>query len=325
MQMNKFSWMQWVFNFREKVRQFADQHNMILRIMGKFLWSLLMIMTVNSLFGYADILKRVPIAIGASIICMFIPFSCSIIVLGVICALQLAYVSVDVMLVFVIGLLLFYFIYNRVFREYGYIMVLTLMLLPTPLSGAVPIFVGMFSGGLGIPPMLMGIFTYFFASGVKQGNIEIAKNLDSQQLYQLVLDSMLQNHKLILFLLCFTITALIAGRLYRMKMNYAWHIAIIVSGAINTVIYLYGCFLMEVQSPIATSILAFLLSTVILEVIQFFRCIVDYSQEENLEFEDDDYYYYVKAIPKIKVAKKDKKIKHISIRKGWSTRKEKKG
>lgn len=34
-------------------------------------------------------------------------------------------------------------------------------------------------------------------------------------------------------------------------------------------------------------------------VIQFFRCIIDYGSAEYIEFEDDEYYYYVKAVPKV--------------------------
>ena len=49
-----------------------------------------------------------------------------------------------------------------------------------------------------------------------------------------------------------------------------------------------------------------------LEVI-FFS--VDYSRTENVQFEDDEYYYYVKAVPKINVAGEDVKVKQINARK----------
>ena len=41
---------------------------------------------------------------------------------------------------------------------------------------------------------------------------------------------------------------------------------------------------------------------------------VDYSATEYTQFEDDDYYYYVKAIPKIKVTATDVKVKHINVK-----------
>ena len=41
---------------------------------------------------------------------------------------------------------------------------------------------------------------------------------------------------------------------------------------------------------------------------------VDYSRSENLQFEDDEYYYYVKAIPKMNVSTQEKTIKRINER-----------
>ena len=46
-----------------------------------------------------------------------------------------------------------------------------------------------------------------------------------------------------------------------------------------------------------------------LEVI-FFS--VDYSRTENVQFEDDEYYYYVKAIPKNTVSKAKHTVKKIT-------------
>ena len=43
--------------------------------------------------------------------------------------------------------------------------------------------------------------------------------------------------------------------------------------------------------------------------LQFFLHSVDYTKAEKVQFEDDDYYYYVKAVPKIKVNLPKKKVR----------------
>ena len=53
-------------------------------------------------------------------------------------------------------------------------------------------------------------------------------------------------------------------------------------------------------------------SAAIAFVLQFFFFNLDYSRIERLQFEDDDYYYYVKAIPKSLVTEKDMKIKRFN-------------
>ena len=37
-----------------------------------------------------------------------------------------------------------------------------------------------------------------------------------------------------------------------------------------------------------------------------------YSRTENVQFEDDEYYYYVKAVPKVVVQMPEKQVKHIT-------------
>ena len=50
-------------------------------------------------------------------------------------------------------------------------------------------------------------------------------------------------------------------------------------------------------------------------IYQFFVFAVDYSRTEYTQFEDDDYYYYVKAVPKIAVSAPDVKVRRINARK----------
>lgn len=47
-------------------------------------------------------------------------------------------------------------------------------------------------------------------------------------------------------------------------------------------------------------------------LLQFMKCAVDYSRKEYVQFEDDDYYYYVKAIPKISVSGAEKNVVKVN-------------
>ena len=38
---------------------------------------------------------------------------------------------------------------------------------------------------------------------------------------------------------------------------------------------------------------------------------LDYRRTENVRFEDDEYFYYVKAVPKIKVTEKNRNVTNI--------------
>jgi hypothetical protein len=46
-------------------------------------------------------------------------------------------------------------------------------------------------------------------------------------------------------------------------------------------------------------------SFLLAQVVRFFIFNMDYLRVENVQFEDDDYYYYVKAVPKVMVFSSD--------------------
>ena len=49
-------------------------------------------------------------------------------------------------------------------------------------------------------------------------------------------------------------------------------------------------------------------------MLELFFFTVDYARSENLQFEDDEYYYYVKAIPKVSISTPEKTVKRINER-----------
>ena len=54
-------------------------------------------------------------------------------------------------------------------------------------------------------------------------------------------------------------------------------------------------------------------------VLTFFFFNLDYTRIESLQFEDDDYYYYVKAVPKVSVKTPKRTVKTISHGRGYET------
>ena len=69
---------------------------------------------------------------------------------------------------------------------------------------------------------------------------------------------------------------------------------------------------MGLQFSIPGIILGSILAVVVGIVLQFFVFHLDYEKTENLQFEDDDYYYYVKAVPKVSVEPPKRTVKRIN-------------
>ena len=78
---------------------------------------------------------------------------------------------------------------------------------------------------------------------------------------------------------------------------------------------------MEVRISVIGLVLGTAVSLLIAMIVEFFVFSVDYSRTEYAQFEDDEYYYYVKAVPKMSISIPDKKVKKINTRRSRSSRK----
>ena len=96
--------------------------------------------------------------------------------------------------------------------------------------------------------------------------------------------------------------------------DHAWRISIITGGVAYVFIMLVGSFGMNLNATVAmVPLLICTIAAVLLAlVLEFFAFGGDYSRAERLEYEDDEYFYYVKAVPKASVATSERSIKKIN-------------
>lgn len=100
----------------------------------------------------------------------------------------------------------------------------------------------------------------------------------------------------------------------RFFLIHAWRISIITGGVAYVFIMLVGSFGMNLNATVAmVPLLICTIAAVLLAlVLEFFAFGGDYSRAERLEYEDDEYFYYVKAVPKASVATSERSIKKIN-------------
>ena len=98
----------------------------------------------------------------------------------------------------------------------------------------------------------------------------------------------------------------------KLEFDYSFEIAAL----IGVVVSIFGHVLLnsrhELPLGVAATVLYHILSGILVIVIYFFMRVLDYTAVEHVQFEDDDYYYYVKAVPKLSVTELNKNVKHIN-------------
>ena len=110
----------------------------------------------------------------------------------------------------------------------------------------------------------------------------------------------------------FAITVVLVYIIRRMSVDYAWTIAMAAGAVVNIMVLLVGDLMFDTNVGLLGVIVGTIVSLLFVVVLQFFVFNVDYSRTEKVQFEDDEYYYYVKAVPKVTVARPEKKVKQIN-------------
>ena len=77
-------------------------------------------------------------------------------------------------------------------------------------------------------------------------------------------------------------------------------------------ILLGGFIALGLSEKIGFLVIGNLISVGMALVLKFFFFNVDYKRTEKVQFEDDDYYYYVKAVPKLQMEPEEKQVRKYS-------------
>lgn len=306
-----------LLTFRDNIKAFYSRYDYILTPILKFILAILVFTTLNQRFGYMPLLENRMLLLLLSGICAFLPVEILTGIGGIMIVLQSFKVSLDVGLTSVAIVLIFYCGYMRFSSKTGIIVLLVPLFYMCHLTYALPVLLGFLVGPAAIIPMGFGMILYYYQNSLGElVNVLAASTTDDEenavQGFQYVINGMLENKTMQLAFVIFACVILVTYVVYRLSFEHSWLVSFIVGGFLNVVLFLIGnvAWLVDVEiAPILTgSIVGILLAV----LIQFWKGIVDYQRTEVLQFEDDEYYYYVKAIPKLSVSESNKHVKHIN-------------
>ena len=138
------------------------------------------------------------------------------------------------------------------------------------------------------------------------------EDLNMLDLVTALAEGIFQNEELLVAIICCTVTLLVVNLIRSLEADYAWEVSVIAGGIAYLVIQLAGALFLEVPVSIPVLVIGTIGACLICYVLQLFVFGGDYSRSKMFRFQDDEYYYYVKAIPKMAVANRERMIKNIS-------------
>lgn len=302
-----------LLELREKIKQAYGRYSTFLLPVLKFLLAFILFKGINASMGFVKELDSIFLLLILSLICSIMPLNLMVF-FGIFLLIGQCFgVGIEVAGFAVALILVLMILYIRFTPRDAVILLLTPVAFQLGIPCVVPIGYGLTKSPASAISSGCGVVVYYFIQLVQQ-NSSMLKGADAKESIQnlkVLLDGMLKNQEMMINIIAFVIVLLLVNVIRRMSVDYAWQIAIFAGAIAYIVIIVTGGIFMDVKSPVIPLIAGVAGAVIIAEILEFFLFHVDYSRTENLQFEDDEYYYYVKAVPKMSIARKDVTIKTI--------------
>lgn len=303
-----------LLEIREKIKLVYSKYEAFILPVAKFLLAFIVLNTLNGKMGYMTQLDNIAIVLIVSLMCSFLPTG-SIALFGALFSLLHMYaLSLEVLLVGFCVYLVMSLLFFRFSPKDSLIVVLMPLLFAMKIPYVLPIGAGLLCGPASVVSVGCGVVVHYLLQTViaNASAINTMGDSDFVAKIRLMIDGIIGNKGMIVVIAAFAITVIVVYLIRRMSIDYAWTIAMVAGAMINIVILLVGDLIYDTNISVAGALLGSLLAVVVAKVIEFFRFCVDYSRTEKVQFEDDEYYYYVKAVPKMTVAMATKTVKRIN-------------
>lgn len=302
--------------FKERLRIFYAKNSQIVIPILKFIVAFTTFYLIGKNTGFVEKLSSPLVAVVMGLVGAAVPYGVTAFLAGGFLMAQLFSISLEVAVITLIFLMVVVLLY------YGFQPGDSVLLLVTPIMFflkipfAVPLLVGLGGNMLSVIPVCCGTFIYYVILYVKQ-NASVLAGSAQTELTQLVIQlvkSIVTNQAMLVMMAALALCILIVHIIKSMSVNYAWGIAIAAGIIAQLLVIFIGDFRFNVSVSILEITVGMAVSALIAVVYHFFVFAVDYTRTEYVQFEDDDYYYYVKAVPKIAVSKPDVKVQRINTR-----------
>lgn len=303
-----------ILEYKGKLMKIYREFEAYFKAIAKFVFVLLTLNSISGGLGYYEVLNLMSIRLFIAVVCAFIPVQMTVFILMVIILLHLFKLSVIFAALALVVFLIMYLLYLKFAPAHGLYMLAVVALAPFHLEFAVPMVLGVVASPVTLVPVCIGIFTVKFLGCINDAAAVLGTSTEIDKIVsaiQSIADHLMGDKEMILHMIVFSAVIVLVYIVRKLPFDYSWYAAIGAGALLNIVLFAAGGSMLDVKTGMGGVVLGTVVGALAAACVQFLECTVDYRHKEFLEFEDDDYYYYVKAVPKLGVAPYDapKKVK----------------
>lgn len=305
--------MKTLLTVRNSIVTFYSRHEMLVNYFLRLVFSFFTLLAIRGSIGYNTLLSQLWFIIAFSVVCAFVNIRFLVLVMGGYVVLETATLSIGVGMVVLVIMALIYLLYLRVDKKYGFILMLFPLLYIIRIPALIPIVLGITAPMNAIAAVIAGNLIYYIIHYIGINSTVIAGYADATEMTRatVYLNGLFNYKELFSSTLIVILVFMVVFYLRKLNVNHARDMAAAVGAGLYIVAMLIVRMLLNTIT--FTSLRIVLIGTVVSLILALmaekFITPLDFSRSELLEFEDEEYRYYVKAVPKVML---DKEIVHVT-------------
>ena len=303
-----------LLELRENLKKIYSRNEAFILPVIKFLLGVIVLSIINGKMGYMTKLDNMAIVLIVSLLCSFLPTGFMAFFAMMFAVLHMYALSIETAAVGLVVFLLLYLLFLRFTAKEALVVVLTPVLCMLKLPYVMPVAMGLIGTPASCVSVGCGVVVYYLLQTVIT-NAPTINSMGAEEAtakLRLLIDGMLGNKAMLVMIAAFAITVIVVYLIRRMSVDHSWTIAMVAGVMIEVMILLVGDLMYATNLSIVSALLGAVVTLIACKIIEFFRFCLDYSRTEKVQFEDDEYYYYVKAVPKMTVAAPTNTVKKIN-------------
>ena len=303
-----------LLEIKDLLIRFYSKYEKFIFPVVKFAVALALLTVINTNIGFMQKISTVPAALVLSLICAVLPVN-AILWIGALVVLADMYaLSVEVAVATLILFAILFFIYFRFAPKNGLTVILTPICFKLNIPYVMPVGCSLLRSAYSVIGVICGTVVFYFLDGIHRNAATLTSTAEAAQSlsrFDISVGQFLGNKEMYLVILIFVVTAVVVYCVRRLEVDNAWTIAIF-SGILIQIAGLFvGYLVMGITGKMLWLVIGNIISLFLSFVLQFLFMNLDYARTERVQFEDDEYYYYVKAVPKKMVAVREVTVKHF--------------
>ncbi len=299
---------------KQYIKTFISKYEVYLKPLLKFLVALVSLMMINGKIGYMNRLDNMAVVLMVALMCSFMPMNFIVFVAAAFVVLHMYALSLECAVITLIVFLVLFLLYFRFSPKDTLVVLLTPVCFSIGIPYVIPLAMGLLGSPVSAISVACGVIVTYLINYIADSATTLSgmETDDMATKFRFIIDGFLDNKEMVLTIVAFAITIIVVYYIRRLSIDYAWTIAIVAGALSNLMIILIGDLVFDTNVSILGLIIGTIFSVLIVKIVEFFAFHVDYSRTEKVQFEDDEYYYYVKAVPKITVATPSRTVKKIN-------------